>query len=24
MCSIVKKIGYSKALEWIAGFLKDE
>ena len=24
MCSIFKKIGYSKALEWIVGFLKDE
>lgn len=23
MCSIVKKIGYSKALEWISGYLKD-
>jgi len=24
MCSIVKKIGYSKALEWLASFLKDD
>jgi GTP-binding protein SAR1 len=23
MCSITKKIGYSKALEWLSGYLKD-
>jgi GTP-binding protein SAR1 len=24
MCSIAEKIGYSKALEWISGYLKDK
>jgi GTP-binding protein SAR1 len=23
MCSVTKKIGYSKALEWLSGYLKD-
>jgi GTP-binding protein SAR1 len=23
MCSVIRKIGYSKALEWLSGYLKD-